>query len=295
MKATKLLWIVLLGLISSFAGVDANQRVLACVVPVSGIECTFLHQTLLRDEMAVIESRHVNTNDNQITSVRFTDSTVFSIPSGLFLKFPNLEMLDMNGQNVHRIEPFTFQRASRLTRLDLAGNFIRKIEQDTFSGASNLSVLLIDRNQLTEITRSSFETLTSLADISLSENPITRIHKDSFENLAKLRFVNIGNSRLTFLHRDLFRNNLGVRFIELASNQIVAMSNRMFSHLAELQSLFLNNNLCIDRIWWPNQNFTEIERELVNCSRAYAEQAVIQESLEYLIERVDDLSARQNL
>jgi hypothetical protein len=90
---------------------------------------------------------------------------------------------------------------------------------------------------------------------------------------------------------------LKMRMIFLFSNQIVALSNRMFSHLGQLEEINLHTNLCIDRVWWsiPNQNFTEIERELANCSRTYAEQAVIQESLEYLIERVDDLSARQNL
>ncbi len=297
MEVTKLLWIVLLGLISNFAGIAANRRVLTCVVPINKNECTFLNQTLLRGETAVIESRHVNTNDNLVVTVTFANSSIFSIPSGLFLKFPNLEWLLMNRQNVHRIEPHTFQRATRLTGLNMQGNLIRNIEPNAFSGASSLSYLFILRNQLTEITRSSFETLTNIRQIWLSENPITRIHKDSFENLFNLQLIMITHSRLTFLHRDLFRNNLGMRSIEVSSNQIVAISDRMFSHLGRLNRLNLQRNLCIDRDWRTNanQNFPEIERELANCSRTYAEQAVIQESLEYLIERVENLSARQNL
>jgi hypothetical protein len=84
--------------------------------------------------------------------------------------------------------------------------------------------------------------------------------------------------------------------IVLTSNQVVAISNMMFSHLGRLSNLNLQSNLCIDRVWGirAHLNFPEIEGELANCSRAYAEQAIIQESLEYLIERVDNLSVRQN-
>jgi hypothetical protein len=264
---------------------------LTCFVSRDGRSCTFFNQVLKSGDIATIESIHVNTNDNQITRVEFVGSSIFSLPSQLFVKFPNLSDLRMNASNLHRIEPNTFRYARWLHSVNLNDNFIRNIEWNAFNGAHGLTSLWLKQNQLTEINRNSFEGLENLVELWILNNPITRIHQDAFTNLINLQTIYASNTRLTFLHRNLFRNNLRLELIGMDGNEISVLLNDMFSHLRHLDILTIWG--CVDRLYLnANTRFPEIERDLANCSQTYAEQEPIQEANDNLHDKFDHVHER---
>jgi hypothetical protein len=124
--------------------------------------------------------------------------------------------------------------------------------------------------------------------IYLAENAITMIHKDTFANAGKLRVIDLSDNALTFLHKDTFDGEYSqlstfnssqhtnqftgltkMHWIILSNNKIRALQPQMFSHLADLNALDLQNNTCVDKEFHHKPK-TEIERELAACGAAYA-------------------------
>lgn len=78
-------------------------------------------------------------------------STLFNIAKSQSLKY-----LQLNRNNIRRIDPGAFGGLSRLTVLDLSGNELTEIGQMVFAGLSSLQALLISSNPITAIRNLAF-------------------------------------------------------------------------------------------------------------------------------------------
>ncbi len=96
--------------------------------------CTFEHVEIYENETVSIKIEPENEDVYEIRWADFYGSQIYSIPTEVFEKFPNLKGFLADGQNIQEIKPGSFAKATNLEVLDLANNRLSYLHPDTFKG-----------------------------------------------------------------------------------------------------------------------------------------------------------------
>ena len=117
------------------------------------------------------------TSDKYISSIRLTKlrlskCDITDIQDLLFLTTPNIDTLDLSGNNLKVITEFTFQSLPRLKSLMVRDNAISFIAGNAFTSNQVLAYLDISSNLLNEIPKNL---PTSILQLYLTNNSISRI------------------------------------------------------------------------------------------------------------------------
>lgn len=268
-----------------------GQKILICQVE-NKDKCVFKSKVISENDTNIsVLADHSTSSDADITTVQFTSCNINFIPDSLFKTFPNLIRLHLNGQNVMRIKPGTFIFARKLEEIFLGDNKIEKIDADTFTGAVNLKEIQIFNNLISNVSRLAFRNLTNLEKLHLNNNKIVSLHQDMFRNLTKLTYLQMCCNQLEFVHKNQFITNLDAVHIFLHTNRINGMSNMMYSHLPNITTLHLANNVCINGHYTnARAQMRQIENDLRMCSITYVhfENQEILQRISGLNEKIDD-------
>ena len=121
-------------------------------------------------------------------------------------------------------------------------NDILRIETGTFSHLLNCNVLSLAGNKLTHIKAGMFEGLQSLQKLSLSDNNITDIEPGSFSPLKECIHLWLKNNKLTKIKMGMFEGLDSLEALILTNNWINGIEHGSFTHTKQLRRLFLNKN-----------------------------------------------------
>jgi hypothetical protein len=111
------------------------EKTITCEVKDDVRTCLFSGVTIGADEtVSTIKTDPEDTDAETITKVKFLGSSIHSIPAELFEKFPNLQWLTANEQEIREIKADTFKNAKKLALVDLDRNFLSTLDVDTFRG-----------------------------------------------------------------------------------------------------------------------------------------------------------------
>jgi Leucine-rich repeat (LRR) protein len=231
-------------LIQFFVQGLADQKVITCESFKNGNyeACRFSDATIGQNETIYIRTNPEDLDVNTIAMVQFTDSSIHSVPSKIFTKFPNLKWFSAPGQNIQEISPDTFKNAKNLDRIDLTNSQLKVLHPDTLRG--------------------------NFLYLNLAPNFLIPGINSKFKGLANLMNFNLGLNQLRSLHRDTFKDNVKLIGIYLYDNQITSLHPEMFSHLNDLKSLDLRGNVCVNKDFW-NVSKATIEKELWGCGYWY--------------------------
>ncbi len=118
------------------ANILAEKTITCEVKEVDGHrECLFSGVTIGANEtVSTIKTDPEDTDAETITKVQFSESSIHSIPAELFEKFPNLQGLSANEQEIREIKADTFKNAKKLEQVDLEKNLFGVLDVDTFKG-----------------------------------------------------------------------------------------------------------------------------------------------------------------
>jgi hypothetical protein len=84
--------------------------------------CLFSGVTVGQNEAVSINTDPANVDVNQITYVKFVDSSIYSIPREIFTKFPELTWFWADSSNIQEIKSNTFANMKKAERIDLDDN-----------------------------------------------------------------------------------------------------------------------------------------------------------------------------
>jgi hypothetical protein len=152
--------ILLIGIFLIFRGISAQiataieisaQKTITCKVSfrasfltdVPEKVCTFEGVVIDQNETLSIKVVPENEDVYEISWVDFLGSQIYSIPTEVFEKFPNLKGIIAPGSDIQEIKPGTFAKATNLEVLDLANNRLSYLHPDTFKGKQFSLVHLI--------------------------------------------------------------------------------------------------------------------------------------------------------
>jgi hypothetical protein len=146
--------------------------------------CIFRGVTIGPNEAVTIKTNPANLVVNSITAVSFESSSIHSVPSEVFTKFPNLKVFTAWNVKLQEVKPNAFEKGRKLEDIRLNYNELTFLHLDTFKGEHFNFLLFLLRNA--KLRKFISKGLTELKRIWLNNNKLSAMHPRMFSHLTKL-------------------------------------------------------------------------------------------------------------
>ncbi|XP_064372533.1 immunoglobulin superfamily member 10 isoform X2 [Dromaius novaehollandiae] len=143
-----------------------------------------------------------------------------------FSGLEKLELLMLHSNEINTIPDKVFSDLHSLQVLKMSYNKVRVLQQDVFYGLKSLVRLHMDHNRIEFVNPNVFYGLTSLRLVHLEGNLLKQLHPDTFVTLHYIEIFKISS----------------IKHIYLSDNLLTSLPQEIFSHMSELESIYLHGN-----------------------------------------------------
>lgn len=179
-------------------------------------------------------------------------NTKLTLTNESFEGTPNLTELYLRGNSIEEIPRHIFKHLKFLEILDLGGNKITRINTDLFSGVP-LKGLLLDSNSLKTLSLN----VPSLKRLDVSNNGLTSI---TVGNLSKLVELSLNRNILITMPNQPFKNT-SLESIRYNYGNFTTMPDEFLTKLDRLRMVYLKNlnlEMVPQNMIWNSENITEL-------------------------------------
>ena len=172
-----------------------------------------------------------------------------------------VSLIDLNLENnqINKIEDWSFSYLNKLTSLNLCQNNISYLTKATFAGLQGLTNLSLKFNRISieKLETSIFENLEKIVNLDLSYNLIHSIPNNVFGKLNFLTNLNLNNNFFKLIDEKMLFGLYSLINIAVNFNQIISINEETFSMCCKkIKTLSLNSNL-IETLWFLFSNVSE--------------------------------------
>ncbi|BFZ20197.1 hypothetical protein BsWGS_23236 [Bradybaena similaris] len=173
---------------------------------------------------------------------------ISSIASGALSKIPNIQDLDLSGNNGITMAMLTNlikeleSGARNLDRLSLASlNLMTIVPLFTQVTELSLKFLNVSFNNISDVPLDVFSTIRSLRVLDLSWNSVTRLAA-GFSDLSNLMVLNISHNKMESFQGDAVSHLSNLHTLDISHNMLSNSNRVQLSPLTKLVTLVMNNN-----------------------------------------------------
>ena len=146
----------------------------------------------------------------------------------LNIGIPKIALLNLRGNNIHKVTEEDLKKIRNLKTLDLSANNIAEwtfqSNFDYFSkSSSNLEVFDISGNKISEFLDSAFVFANSLRRLNASYNSLTKLHERTFDTLSNLRVLDLSHNKLDTLPLKVFSKLGSLSYLYLSENALTSL------------------------------------------------------------------------
>ena len=164
------------------------------------------------------------------------------------VKLKNLQ-LEFNKQ-IEVINKYIWPDVKSLENLNLLDNEISYIQNDAFEHFGKLKTLILSNNKISHIEKGAFRNMNSLTKLNLHGLKIPKGSslKGLFKDLHSLQTLTLTGSNtakgnfLAPIHPGSLRNLKQLKFLILQQSTLTLLHEKVFSHLANLEEMYLQLN-----------------------------------------------------
>lgn len=142
------------------------------------------------------------------------------------------------------------------------------------------------------IPRGIAENFKNLKVLIVAWSGLKVVRQSDIKPLTHLRKLNIDHNALEVLEKDLFNFNLNIESINLNVNRIKHVDATIFDLLTNLQEVFFDHNVCIQKIASTPSALGELKSELRVKCRPIVEEASDVIDIQVLKVKITDLQAK---
>ncbi|KAL7155300.1 hypothetical protein ABFS83_03G065800 [Erythranthe nasuta] len=165
-----------------------------------------------------------------------------SIPSWLFERLTNLEVLELSSCSIYGSLPSSIGRLSRLGSLNLSNNSIAGNIPTALENLSSLSVLDLSQNLFTGQIPKEVAALANLTKLDFSSNYLSGGIPLEFGSLLNLEFLNLSNNSLSEFIPPQLGNLSKLIELDLGFNSLFGSLPDELGGLKNLEKLMIGNN-----------------------------------------------------
>ena len=176
---------------------------------------------------------------NALMSLNLQNNEIEKLEDNSFYNYPNLMELDLSGNKLKTLNHLKLQDVKVL---NVSNNLIHNIEANTFKNSTKIEILDLSNNLQTRIAKPIFEGVqSSLRQLNLSNNKLTKIFSDAFSDIEQLEKLSLSeNPTMKNINHIIFPYHLKV--LELNNNSLQVLDECLFQHLKDIQHLNLGGN-----------------------------------------------------
>lgn len=158
--------------------------------------CEIVDARLTNEYEAVRTITHDKESDSEVQAVIYgPENQLDFIPASIYVKFPNLKLLRINGCGLTSIEPEFFRNARNLKQIGIENNFISHLDAFIFVGARNVESINLFNNGIESVDQNTFGGLNKLANLELYHNNIVKLSPTTFSHLFKLSILRLDSNQ----------------------------------------------------------------------------------------------------
>lgn len=139
---------------------------------------------------------------NEVTKIKFENSTTPIFTSELCEAFPNLEELHADMMKIEKLMPDAFEKCEELNYISFYTNEIREIPLGFFKNNPKLVEIILQSNDLKHFNPKIINHLTKLTDLNLMENVLTDLQMAEYPILRWMETFFLTENALTDLDVD---------------------------------------------------------------------------------------------
>lgn len=189
------------------------------------------------------------------------DKSVKFIPENIGEKFPNVFTFHVVRTGLTSIGAKDFKNLQILKEIELNDNEIERVNRHTFKYLLQLEHINLASNKIRHLSADVFSDQSQLKQLLLQQNEIEFIDEKIFANLIELRQLSLSENKLFAISKNQFKNNRVLEKIWLDKNRIKAISSTTFDGLYNLELINMDGNSCVSSHWYSNQ-FNEMKNYL---------------------------------
>ncbi|XP_037083497.1 toll-like receptor Tollo, partial [Pollicipes pollicipes] len=180
--------------------------------------------------------------------VEWSTAATLRLYPDTFAGLPQLELLDLGGNNLWSLPAGVFCRLDQLLTLNLTNNRLSDLTNvsmaATGGGACRLAVrdLDVSGNKLVSLSSRHFPGLPLLTRLLLDRNEIRELGDGLLRALPALQVLNVSSNRLSALPPDAFRGAAALTEVHLQRNELRVIAPGVFAGLSSLLVLDLSHN-----------------------------------------------------
>lgn len=175
--------------------------------------------------------RHFNLSSNAISH----------LPKGLFLHNKLLEVIDLSGNFLDKIESGIFEKIN-FTQIFLQGNKISSLSASAFQDLRRVKVIDLSYNNISTIKNGAFDTVPHLKTLNLSNNKLTAFKGDFFTSRTRVEELELSNNLITYLYPNSFIIHKRLKSVNLARNKLTYFPTEILSSVKTLKNINLASN-----------------------------------------------------
>lgn len=183
--------------------------------------------------------------DSKLEILDLRGNNIERVNADVFAQLPSLKKLDLSKNEIVAIHANAFRGLGRMYKLLLEGNKLLHIHPKTFAPLStNLERLMLSDNQLQTLNNDMFgnKTMSKLRKIYFKSNHLFEIDENTFENTPNLDYLTISYNALVTLNPQIFKDLRKMKQLYVAYNRIETLPERIFNYMPALQTFYINNN-----------------------------------------------------
>lgn len=176
---------------------------------------------------------------------------------------PNLNEIDLSGNNIDSVDNSTFQNMENLRSLNLSANAIQKVEPDSFDSLGQLQYLNLGHNYIVFFPQVSGKSQVEL--LLLNGNRLETIKDDTFINLNNLRYLFLRNNSIAEIEPRAFFGLNALEILDLSFNYLSQFPEGWSTPLESLQILDLSGNRFLSLSGMHLNRESPLENLYVSC------------------------------
>uniref|UniRef100_A0A8D9ETU5 Insulin-like growth factor-binding protein complex acid labile subunit n=1 Tax=Cacopsylla melanoneura TaxID=428564 RepID=A0A8D9ETU5_9HEMI len=188
------------------------------------------HLFLSNNLFETIPSSEVWPSMNALLSLDLSYNMIGNtLTKGSFYPLLTLQSLDLNYNNLSVVPWEALSDFTSLRKLNMQGNQVTKLNKAAFGSLPVVFDLDMSRNAISNVSVKAFEGLLQLINLDLSHNNIESIPNGAFQGLVALNTLDISYNYLEFLDNktnSLFEDCLSLKNLYLSHNKISFLTKK---------------------------------------------------------------------
>ncbi|XP_055594339.1 uncharacterized protein LOC129737535 isoform X2 [Uranotaenia lowii] len=178
----------------------------------------------------------------------------------------NLHKLYIKNSTIESLHRDAFRNLTILIELDLQGNNLKRLDPGLFDDLKKIRVINLNQNQIERIENNLFQNLKFLTKINLSENRIYRIALHSFTNVPALSQIELDYNKLQILRKETFVNLEKLTSLSLTHNPWnCSCALRNFSEFIMTSRLYRSPTTCAEPAMLADKEWDNIHLDEFAC------------------------------